>query len=126
MDLFNSALDEPLNWWRTRGLDHFSFGEFVEFLARSPAIKAGVPQVAADEAATLPVVAEEAAAPPVAADEAAAPPVVVDGAVAPPSGGRRSCGIAFSETKEEEEEGFFHPSRPGGRSRDLCWPGGRP
>ncbi len=71
-DLFNSALDEPLNWWRMRGLDHLSFGEFVEFLARSPAKEAGVPQVAADEAAVLPVVVDGAAAPPVAADEAAA------------------------------------------------------
>ncbi len=106
MDLFNSALMSPSTGGGRGGLDHFSFGEFVEFLARSAAIKAGVPQVAADEAAT----------PPVSADEAAAPPVVVDGAVAPPSGGRRSCGIALSETKEEEEEGFFHPSRPGGRS----------
>ncbi len=36
-DLFNSALDEPLSWWRMRGLDHLTFGEFVEALARSPA-----------------------------------------------------------------------------------------
>ncbi len=43
-----------------------------------------------------------------------------------PSGGRRGCGIPLSETEEEEEEGLFHPSRPGGRSRALCWPGGRP
>ncbi len=28
-DMFNSVLDEPLNWWRMRGLDHLSFGEFV-------------------------------------------------------------------------------------------------
>ncbi len=38
-DLFNSALDEPLNWWRMRGLEHLSFGEFVGFLARSPAME---------------------------------------------------------------------------------------
>ncbi len=29
-DLFNSALDEPLSWWRMSGLDHLTFGEFVE------------------------------------------------------------------------------------------------
>ncbi len=46
-DLFNSALDEPLSWWRMRGLDHLTFGEFVEALARSPAKVAGVPQVVA-------------------------------------------------------------------------------
>ncbi len=56
-----------------RGLDHLSFGEFVGFLARSPA----------EEAGALPVVADEAAVPPVAAVEAAAPPVVVVGAAAP-------------------------------------------
>lgn len=31
-DLFNHALDEPLNWWQMRGLDHLTFGEFVDFL----------------------------------------------------------------------------------------------
>ncbi len=31
-DLFNSALDEPLSWWRMSGLDHLTFGEFVESL----------------------------------------------------------------------------------------------
>ncbi len=41
-DLFNSALDEPLSWWRMRGQDHLAFGELVEFLARSPAKVAGV------------------------------------------------------------------------------------
>ncbi len=64
-DMFNSVLDEPLNWWRMRGLDHLSFGEFVGFLARSPAKEAGA----------LPVAADDAAAPPVAVDGAAAPPV---------------------------------------------------
>ncbi len=64
-DLFNSALDEPLNWWRMRGLEHLSFGEFVGFLARSPAKEAGA----------LPVATDDAAAPPVAVDGAAAPPV---------------------------------------------------
>ncbi len=83
-DMFNSVLDEPLNWWRMRGLDHLSFGEFVGFLARSPAKEAGVPQVAAVEAAVPPVAAVEAAEPPVAAEEAAAPPVVADEAAAPP------------------------------------------
>ncbi len=34
-DLFNSALDEPLSWWRMRGQDHLTFGEFVEFLPPS-------------------------------------------------------------------------------------------
>ncbi len=35
-DLFNSALEEPLNWWRTRGLEHLTFGEFLEFLEAVP------------------------------------------------------------------------------------------
>ncbi len=48
-DLFNSALDEALNWWRMKGLDHLTFGEYVEFLAHSPAKVAGVPQVVDDE-----------------------------------------------------------------------------
>ncbi len=30
-DLFNSALDEPLSWWRMRGLDHLNFGQFGTF-----------------------------------------------------------------------------------------------
>ncbi len=38
-DMFNSVLDEPLSWWRMRGLDHLR--EFVEFLARSPVTEAG-------------------------------------------------------------------------------------
>ncbi len=83
-DMFNSVLDEPLNWWRMRGLDHLSFGEFVGFLARSPAKEAGVPQVAAVEAAEPPVAAVEAAVPPVAAVEAAEPPVAAEEAAAPP------------------------------------------
>ncbi len=58
-DLFNSALDEPLSWWRMRGLDHLTFGQFVESLARSPAEVAGVPQVVGDEPT---VAAVEAAA----------------------------------------------------------------
>ncbi len=49
-DLFNSALDEPLSWWRMSGLDHLTFGEFVESLTRSPAKVAGVPQVVGDKA----------------------------------------------------------------------------
>ncbi len=66
-DMFNSDLDEPLNWWRMRGLDHLSFGEFVGLLARSPAKEAGVLPVAADDAAVPPVVVDGAAAPPVEA-----------------------------------------------------------
>ncbi|KAF4104377.1 hypothetical protein G5714_015364 [Onychostoma macrolepis] len=65
-----------------RGLDHLTFGEFVEFLARSPARVAGGPQAVLTEAAAPPVVADkaaEAAAPPVAADEAAAPPAAIKG-----------------------------------------------
>ncbi len=50
-DLFNSSLEEPLSWLRVRKQDHLTFGEFVEFLARSPAKGAGVPQVVGDEAA---------------------------------------------------------------------------
>ncbi len=73
-DLFNSALDEPLSWWRMRGQDHLMLGEFVEFLARSPAKVAGVPQVVGDEAAAPPVAADEAAVSLVAADKAAAHP----------------------------------------------------
>ncbi len=61
-DLFNSALDEPLSWWRMRGLDHLTFGEFVEALARSPAKVAGVSQVVGDKAAAPPVAAVRAAA----------------------------------------------------------------
>ncbi len=53
-DLFNSALDEPLSWWRMRGQDHLTFGECVEFLACFPAKVAGVPQVVGDEAAAHP------------------------------------------------------------------------
>ncbi len=60
-DLFNSALDGALSWWRMRGQDHLTFGEFVESLARSPAKVAGVPQVVDDEAAAPPVAALEPA-----------------------------------------------------------------
>ncbi len=60
-DLFNSALDEPLSWWRMRGQNHLTFGEFVEFLARSPTKVAGVPQVVGDKAAVSLVAADEAA-----------------------------------------------------------------
>ncbi len=73
-DLFNSALDEPLSCWRMRGQDHLTFGEFVEFLTRSPAKVAGVPQVVGDEAAAPPVAADEAAVSLVATDEATAHP----------------------------------------------------
>ncbi len=73
-DLFNSALDEPLSWWRMSGLDHLTFGEFVEALARSPAKVAGVPQVVGDKAAAPPVAADGAAVPLMAAVKAAAHP----------------------------------------------------
>ncbi len=103
--MFNSVLDEPLSWWRMRGLDHLPFWEFVGFLTRSPATEAGAPPVAVEEAVQelavgqeavpepvpvqeptepAPVEAKEAAAPSAALDEAAAPPVVADGAPAPP------------------------------------------
>ncbi len=71
-DLFNSALDEPLSWWKMRGLDHLTFGEFVEALARSPAKVAGVPQVVGDKAAAPPVAVDGAAVPLLAAVRAAA------------------------------------------------------
>ncbi len=73
-DLFNSALDEPLSWWRMSGLDHLTFGEFVESLACSPAKVAGVPQVVGDKAAAPPVAADGAAVPLMAAVKAAAHP----------------------------------------------------
>ncbi len=73
-DLFNSALDEPLSWWRMSGLDHLTFGEFVESLAHSPAKVAGVPQVVGDKAAAPPVAADGAAVPLMAAVKAAAHP----------------------------------------------------
>ncbi len=73
-DLFNSALDEPLSWWRMSGLDHLTFGEFVEALARSPAKVAGVPQVVGYKAAAPPVAADGAAVPLMAAVKAAAHP----------------------------------------------------
>ncbi len=73
-DLFNSALDEPLSWWRMSGLDHLTFGEFVEALARSPAKVAGVPQVVGEKAAAPPVAADGAAVPLMAAVKAAAHP----------------------------------------------------
>ncbi len=73
-DLFNSALDEPLSWWRMSGLDHLTFGEFVESLARSPAKVAGVPQVVGDKAAAPPVAADGVAVPLMAAVKAAAHP----------------------------------------------------
>ncbi len=66
-DMFNSVLDEPLSWWRMRGLDHLPFGEFVGFLARSPATEAGAPPVAVEDAAAPPQVVNGAAAPPVEA-----------------------------------------------------------
>ncbi len=73
-DLFNSALDDPLSWWRMSGLNHLTFGEFVESLARSPAKVAGVPQVVGDKAAAPPVAADGAAVPLMAAVKAAAHP----------------------------------------------------
>ncbi len=70
-DLFNSALDEPLSWWRMRGLDHLNFGQFVESLARSPA------QVVGDEATAPSVAADGAAVPLVAVVEAAVHPGIL-------------------------------------------------
>ncbi len=35
-DLFNSALDEPLSWWRMRGLDHLNFGQICGFFGTFP------------------------------------------------------------------------------------------
>ncbi len=72
---------EPLSWWRMRGLDHLTFGEFVDALARSPAKVAGVPQVVGDKAA----------APPVAADGAAVPLLVAVKAAEHPGIPRRVC-----------------------------------
>ncbi len=43
-DLFTAPLMSPSAGWRMSGLDHLTFGEFVESLARSPAKVAGVPQ----------------------------------------------------------------------------------
>ncbi len=51
-----------------RGQDHLTFGEFVEFSARSSDKVAGMPQVVDDEAV----------APLVAVDEVAAPAAVFD------------------------------------------------
>ncbi len=73
-DLFNSAFDEPLSWWKMRGHDHLMFGEFVEFLACSPAMVDGVPQVVGDEAVEPPVVADGATVSLPVADKAAAHP----------------------------------------------------
>ncbi len=73
-DLFNSAFDEPLSWWKMRGHDHLMFGEFVEFLACSPAMVDGVPQVVGDEAVEPPVVADRATVSLPVADKAAAHP----------------------------------------------------
>ncbi len=70
-DLFNSALDEPLSWWRMRGLDHLNFGQFVESLAHSPA------QVVGDEATAPSVAADGAAVPLVAVVEAAVHPGIL-------------------------------------------------
>ncbi len=96
-DMFNSVLDEPLSWWRMRGLDHLPFGEFVGFLARSPATEAGAPPVAVEEAIQELAVDQEAVPEPVPvqepipleANEAAAPPVVADEAAASRSQKRR-------------------------------------
>ncbi len=57
-----------------RGQDHLTYRELEEFLARSPAKVAGVPQMVGDEAAAPQVAADEAAVSLVAADEAAAHP----------------------------------------------------
>ncbi len=92
-DLLNSALDEPLSWWRMRGQDHLTFGEFVEVLARSPAKVAGVPQVVGDEAAVScsSLYCSFLLFFSVVADEAAVPPVACRRSRSVPSGGQRSC-----------------------------------
>ncbi len=72
-DLFNSAPNEPLSWWRMRGLGHLTFGQFVS-LACPPAEVAGVPQVVGDEATAPPVVADGAVVPLVVAVKAATHP----------------------------------------------------
>ncbi len=95
-DLFNSALDEPLSCWRMRGQDHLTFGEFVEFLARSPAKVAGVPQVVGDETVAPSVAADEAAVSLVVADEPAAHsgiPVLVHKLEDPPISSVWAAGI---------------------------------
>ncbi len=46
---------------RMRGLDHLTFGDFVEALACSPARVAGVPRAVLAEAAVPPVMADKAA-----------------------------------------------------------------
>ncbi len=43
-DLFTAPLMSPSAGGGMSGLDHLTFGEFVEALARSPAKVAGVPQ----------------------------------------------------------------------------------
>ncbi len=87
-DLFNSALDEPLSWWRMKGLDHLTFVGFIDFIARQvnpPAKEAAAPPVVAEYAAAFPEVARRAAAPPAVAEEPAAPPEAVEEAAVPPA-----------------------------------------
>ncbi len=69
-----APLMSPSAGWRMSGLDHLTFGEFIESLARSPAKVAGVPQVVGDKAAAPPVAADRAALPLMAAVKAAAHP----------------------------------------------------
>ncbi len=65
-----------------RGLDHLTFGGFLEFLVRPPAKEAAAPQVTADATAP-PVVVDVAATPPEVPAEVS--PVVADKSVAPRS-----------------------------------------
>ncbi|XP_026137161.1 uncharacterized protein DKFZp434B061 [Carassius auratus] len=72
-----------------RGLDHLSFGEFVEFVACSPAKEAAVLPVVPVKAAVPPVVDEGAAVPPEVTCDTAEPLEVNEETAAPHSCSRR-------------------------------------
>ncbi|KAI7793354.1 hypothetical protein IRJ41_012966 [Triplophysa rosa] len=76
-DFFNYALDEPLSWWSMTGLDHLSFGGFVDFLARQG--KTHVRDTAASPEAAV----DTAASPEVAVENAVSPELTKDAAVSP-------------------------------------------
>ncbi len=115
-DLFNSALDEPLSWWRMRGLDHLNFGQFVDSLVRSPS------QVVGDEATAPPVAADGAAVPLVTAVEAAVHPGMprlVCKLEDPPMRSVRAAGMSpvnsspvVTETAPEPTESAPEPAPP--------------
>jgi hypothetical protein len=69
-DLFNLALEKPLEEWWMRGLDCLTFGQFVEFVVD---FSAAVPAHSAPEAAVPAHSAPEAAMPAHSALEAAVP-----------------------------------------------------